>query len=321
MKIAVVGATGLVGRQILKELVCLGIADITAFASTKSAGKRLVEQGREFIVKGLTPEITFSDYQIALFSAGSETAKQYAPLFASAGCYVVDNSSCFRMDEDKALVVPEINGQAVFNYSKIIANPNCSTIQSVIAIKSLIEKLPVKAIDYVTYQAVSGSGVNGIMDLEREENQFYPRVIKQNVLPQIDQFSENGYTFEELKMINETNKILNLTDVEITATCVRVGVRNGHSVQIKLDFSVEVTYEQLKEILIDCESVKYIWDQSAYVTPRELVDTAQVFVSRIRLSPNKKSVLMFVVADNLRIGAATNTVNIAKVIMKGAQNV
>jgi aspartate-semialdehyde dehydrogenase len=315
MKIAVVGATGLVGNEIINELVKHGYTDLELFASSRSAGTKLMAAGVEYVVKEINEDVDFGLYKIALFSAGSETSKVYGPMFASAGCYVVDNSSGFRMDDDVALVIPEVNFDAVKDMSLIIANPNCSTIQSVVAIKPLVDNFNVVAIDYHTYQSVSGSGLKGINELRDKTSVFYPRVINENVIPQIDDFQDNGFTFEEMKMVNETRKILDIDILDITATCVRVPVVKGHSVSIKLRFDEVITMDQLKNVLNDEDYVKYLFNDQEYVTPAQL-DDATVFVSRIRIGFDQKSVLLFCVADNLKKGAATNAVQIADKLVK-----
>jgi aspartate-semialdehyde dehydrogenase len=315
MKIAVVGATGLVGNEIINELVKYGYTDLELFASSRSAGTKLMAAGVEYVVKEINEDVDFGLYKIALFSAGSETSRVYGPMFASAGCYVVDNSSGFRMDEDVALVIPEVNFDAVKDMSLIIANPNCSTIQSVVAIKPLVDNFNVVGIDYHTYQSVSGSGLKGINELRDKTSVFYPRVINENVIPQIDDFQDNGFTFEEMKMVNETRKILDIDILDITATCVRVPVVKGHSVSIKLRFDDVITMDQLKNVLNDEDYVKYLFNDQEYVTPAQL-DDATVFVSRIRIGFDQKSVLLFCVADNLKKGAATNAVQIADKLVK-----
>ncbi len=316
LKIAVVGATGLVGNEMISEVQRLIESDytITAFASSRSAGTMLEINDEQYEVEELNHNIDFTQFDYALFSAGGDVSREYASLFASAGCYVIDNSSAFRFEAECSLIVPEINLPSYKQKSKIIANPNCSTIQSVLAIAPLASE-GITTIDYVTYQSVSGSGIKGITELETGISGFYPKPISNNVVPQIDRFVDNGNTFEEQKMIDETIKILELSDVEITATCCRVPVYYGHGVNIKLTFEDEVNYSQLSALLVDTPAVTYLKNSSEYITQLEVRDTDHVYVSRIR-QVGKRSISMFVVANNIKKGAATNSVQIMKRIIE-----
>lgn len=254
-KLAVVGATGLVGRKVIEilEEYNLPISQVDFFASRRSAGTEFFFKGKQCIVKELK-ESSFDDkYDFAIFSAGSDISKKFAPIAASKGCVVVDNSSAFRMDENVPLVVPEVNSEEILNNKGIISNPNCSTIQAVIPLKALDEKYKIKRIVYSTYQAVSGAGHEGVTDLERgmkgEDPVKFPHPIFNNCLPHIDTFMENGYTREEEKMINETRKILKRPDLRITATTVRVPVVNSHSESINVEFENEFDLNELIDVL------------------------------------------------------------------------
>lgn len=316
LKIAVVGATGLVGNEMIRELQRLLTCEyqLRLFASARSAGKVLRINERDYRVEQLTADIDFDSFDFALFSAGGDVSRTYAELFAKSGCTVVDNSSAFRFTPECSLIVPELNLDSRHQKSKIIANPNCSTIQSVLAIAPLV-KLGIEVIDYVTYQSVSGSGTLGITELETGINNFYCKPISYNVIPQIDRFLDNGSTFEEQKMIDETVKILELEDVEITATCARVPVFYGHGVSIKVTFEQEIALETVKQQLISSEAISYITDPTEYITQLETAETDHVYVSRIR-KVGKRSIAMFVVANNIKKGAATNSVQIIKAIIE-----
>ncbi len=316
LNIAVVGATGLVGNEMISEIHRL-ITDqykITALASSRSAGRTITINDHQYQVEELTTEIDFGQFDYAVFSAGGDTSRNFAKLFADAGCYVIDNSSAFRFEDECSLIVPEINFESYHLKSPIIANPNCSTIQSVLAIAPLVD-FGIEVIDYTTYQSVSGSGLNGINELKTAVNDFYPKPITNNVIPQIDRFLENGNTFEEQKMIDETIKILNLNNIEITATCARVPVYYGHGVNIKVTFTEPINFEQISAALVDSPAISYLKDYSTYVTQLEVADTDHVYVSRIR-QVGKRSISMFVVGNNIKKGAATNSVQIIKKLIK-----
>lgn len=317
LKIAVVGATGLVGNEMISEVQRLikGEYQITALASVRSAGSTIVVNDAKYLVEELVDDLDFSQFDFALFSAGGDVSRAYAKKFGDAGCFVIDNSSAFRFEADCSLIVPEINIDTYKHKSKVIANPNCSTIQSVLAIAPLT-KLGITTIDYVTYQSVSGSGLKGISELSSGINNFYPKPISHNVIPQIDRFLDNGNTFEEQKMIDETKKILELDNLEITATCCRVPVFYGHGVNIKVSFTDRIDFDQILSLLVDTPSITYIKDQEQYMTQLDVANTDHVFVSRIR-QVGSKSISMFVVANNIKKGAATNSVQILQRIIEG----
>lgn len=319
MEICIVGATGLVGRQMLVEISEFADVNITLFASSRSAGK-VIEQGEEsYTVLELNRNIDFSKYQIAIFSAGKRISLEYAPLFAEAGCYVVDNSSAFRRDEDKALLTMGVNLEDIGKYnSKIIANPNCSTIQSLIAINQISKQYNIVDIDYVTYQSVSGSGAAGIRDLKLTsqgldpENYDYP--IANNLIPQIDVMIENGNSFEEEKMIFETQKILGI-ESDITATCVRVPLSSGHTVQIRLELDEEVNEEEIIGLLNKQDHLRVLEEELPM--PLNVHGQRHVDVGRVRVNSNNPRVVrLMCVADNLCVGAATNACQIAKYLME-----
>ena len=255
-KLALVGATGLVGRTAIKVLEekNLPISEYVFFASKQSAGATVHLLGKDYIVQELTEDSFDFGFDFAIFSAGGDTAKKFAPIAASKGCIVVDNSSAFRMDDDVPLVVPEVNSKDLEKHKNIIANPNCSTIQAVVPLKPLDDKYKIKRIVYSTYQAVSGAGKHGVEDLENTLKglapQKFPYPIANNCLPHIDVFMDNGYTKEEMKMINETRKILHKPDLKVTATTVRVPVINSHSESINVEFENDFDLEELKLFLI-----------------------------------------------------------------------
>jgi len=323
-KLAVVGATGLVGKTILKilEEKKLPIEEYVFFASSKSAGKKLSFLEKEYIVQELTPTSFDNTFSYAIFSAGSIIAKDYAPIAASKGCVVIDNSSAFRMSTNVPLVVPEVNPEEIKHHEGIIANPNCSTIQAVVALKPLDTKYSLKMIIYSTYQAVSGAGHKGVVDLENGikhnssygyELQKFPFPIFNNCLPHIDVFLENGYTKEEEKMINETRKILKKPQLAITATTVRVPVLNSHSESINVEFEKDFELSELEEILRKSPGiiVKDNINFEVYPTALDANEHDEVFVGRIRRDFSVPfGVNLWVVADNLRKGAASNAVQI-----------
>lgn len=325
VNVAIVGATGMVGRTFLKVLEerNFPIDNLYLFSSARSAGSKVEFKGKEYTVEELNENSFDRDIQIALFSAGGSISEKYAPIAASKGVVVVDNSSAWRMDENVPLVVPEVNPEAVKEHKGIIANPNCSTIQAMVPLKPLNDKYNIKRIVYSTYQAVSGSGVKGTKDLEDGikglENKFYPHPIAYNCLPHIDVFMDNGYTKEEMKMINETMKILNDYDLKITATTVRVPVVNGHSESINVEFEKEFDIEELKALLANSQGLELVDDieNNVYPTAFELSGRDEVFVGRVRRDFSvDNGINMWVVADNIRKGAATNTVQIAELLLK-----
>lgn len=325
VNVAIVGATGMVGRTFLKVLEerNFPIDNLYLFSSARSAGSKVEFKGKEYTVEELNENSFDRDIQIALFSAGGSISEKYAPIAASKGVVVVDNSSAWRMDENVPLVVPEVNPEAVKEHKGIIANPNCSTIQAMVPLKPLNDKYNIKRIVYSTYQAVSGSGVKGTKDLEDGikglENKFYPHPIAYNCLPHIDVFMDNGYTKEEMKMINETMKILNDYDLKITATTVRVPVVNGHSESINVEFEKNFDIEELKALLANSQGLELVDDieNNVYPTAFELSGRDEVFVGRVRRDFSvDNGINMWVVADNIRKGAATNTVQIAELLLK-----
>ena len=371
IRLAIVGATGLVGRTVLKILEerNLPIDEYVLFASSRSAGKKVRFMDRDYIVQGLNDLSFDSGFDYAIFSAGGSTSKKYAPIAASKGCIVIDNSSAFRMEPEVPLVVPEVNPEEIKNNHGIIANPNCSTIQAVVALKPLDDKYKIKRIVYSTYQAVSGAGRNGVIDLENGINDYmnkrstelangksnnnsnvmselegnsenfsyeltkfnYP--IFSNCLPHIDVFLENGYSKEEEKMINETRKILKKPDLKITATTVRVPVFNSHSEAINVEFENDFEMEDLVKTLSEFPNL-ILQDnlykareksdninsneQSTPIYPLAIKASGhdEVFVGRIRRDFSVKSgINLWVVADNLRKGAATNAVQIVEKLL------
>lgn len=324
VNVAIVGATGMVGRTILKVLEerNFQVENLYLFSSAKSAGSTVTFAGKDYIVEELKEDVFDRDIQIALFSAGGEISKIYAPIAASKGVVVIDNSSHWRMDPEVPLVVPEVNPEAIKNHNGIIANPNCSTIQAMLPLKPLHDKYKIRRVIYSTYQAVSGSGVRGIQDLEQgvngEPNSFYPHPIAYNCLPHIDSFTDSGYTKEELKMINETMKILDDYNLKITATTVRVPVKNGHSESINVELENPYELSDLISALRNAPGVVVYDDPTLnkYPTAVEFNDKDEVFVGRIRRDFSvDNGVNLWVVADNIRKGAATNAVQIAELLL------
>lgn len=327
--IAVVGATGMVGGKFLEVLTerNLPAENYYLFASAKSAGKKINFLGKEYEVIELKKEnVVDKKIDIALFSAGGDVSKEFAPIFAKCGALVIDNSSAWRRDPEVPLVVPECNPQDILKHKNIIANPNCSTIQAVVALKPLNDAFKIKRVVYSTYQAVSGAGVRGFNDLKGgicgEKPQKFPYPIFGNCLPHIDVFLDNGYTKEEDKMIFETKKILGDQSLKITATCVRVPVYYGHSESVNVEFEKNCTVEEVKKILSEAEGVIVQDDpkNSVYPMPITAENHDEVFVGRIRKDDTVESgVNLWIVADNIRKGAATNAVEIAeKAIELGA---
>ncbi len=328
INLAIVGATGMVGRTFIKVLEekDLPIENLYLFASSRSAGKIITFKGKEYVVEELTENSFDRGIDIALFSAGGSTSLKFAPIAASKGCVVVDNSSAWRMNPDVPLVVPEVNPEDVKLHKGIIANPNCSTIQAVVALKPLDEYYNIKRIIYSTYQAVSGAGMEGWQDLEEgikgNPPKKFPHPIFNNCLPHIDVFTENGYTKEEIKMIEETRKILHRQDLKITATTVRVPVFNSHSESINVEFEKPFDLEELKEVLRKAPGVIVQDDPENNVYPLAANATGhdEVFVGRIRRDESvENGVNLWVVADNIRKGAASNAVQIAEILIKDMQ--
>lgn len=325
VNIALVGATGMVGRTFIKVLEerQFPINTIYLFSSAKSAGTTVKFAGKEIVVEELNENSFDRDIQIALFSAGGSVSKKYAPIAASKGVIVVDNSSQWRMDPNVPLVVPEVNPEAVKNHKGIIANPNCSTIQAMVPLKPLYDRYGLKRVVYSTYQAVSGSGVKGVQDLEDgvlgKPNKFYPHPIAFNCLPHIDVFEENGYTKEEMKMINETKKILGDDNIKVTATTVRVPVRGAHSESINLEFDKPFELEDIFTELRNSQGITIVDNptKNEYPLAIDAEGHDEVYVGRIRRDFSvDNGINMWVVADNIRKGAATNAVQIAELLLK-----
>lgn len=325
VNLAIVGATGMVGRTFLKVLEerNFPIKNLYLFSSEKSAGKILIFRGQEYKVEALTEDSFNRDIDIALFSAGGDVSKKFAPIARDNGVIVVDNSSAWRMEKDIPLVVPEVNPKDIDWNNGIIANPNCSTIQSVVPLVKLHKELKIKRIVYSTYQAVSGSGVGGIKDLENgingEENKKYPHQIAYNCLPHIDEFLDNGYTKEEMKMINETKKILKDNSLKITATCVRVPVENSHSESINIEFENSVTLDGILNELKNSKGLILMDDiqTNTYPMPKYISGKDEVYVGRVRIDEScTNSINIWVVADNILKGAALNAIQIAEYIIQ-----
>lgn len=329
VNLAVVGVTGMVGRTFLKVLEekNLPIDKFYAFASKKSAGTKITFNGKEYEVEELKEDSFDRGIDIALFSAGGETSRIFSPIAASKGCIVIDNSSYFRMDKDVPLVVPEVNPEDIAKNKGIIANPNCSTIQAVVALKPLHDKYKIKRIVYSTYQAVSGAGRAGVLDLQNgikgEEPKMFLHPIANNCIPHIDTFLENGYTKEEMKMINETRKILHDDSLKITATTVRVPVENSHSESINVEFYEKFDLDELIKDLENMQGVVVLNDHTKNQYPLATISngTDEVYIGRIRRDESlENGINMFVVADNIRKGAASNAVQIAEYIIKNQFN-
>ena len=323
--VAIVGATGLVGQTFLKVLKerNFPVEKLYLYASARSAGKTVNFVGKDYTVIELKDENIKDDIDVALFSAGGSMSKEYAPKFKAKGAIVVDNSSAWRMEKDIPLVVPEANPEALDGHNGIIANPNCSTIQVMPVLKVLADKYGLKRVIYSTYQAVAGSGQKGIDDLEAnlkgEPSKNYPHQIAFNLLPHIDSFLDNGYTKEEMKMVEETRKILGLPDLKVTATCVRVPVKMGHAVSVNVELEKSFDLKDVFKAFEEKEGVVVKDDVSknVYPMPIEAEDTDEVYVGRIRRDESVENGLnLWVVADNIRKGAATNTIQIAETLIK-----
>ena len=323
--VAIVGATGMVGRTFLKVLDerNFDIENLYLFSSKKSAGSTIEFRGKEYLVEELTEDSFKRDIDIALFSAGGNVSKKFAPIARENGVVVIDNSSAWRMDVDIPLVVPEVNPEDLRTHGGIISNPNCSTIQSVVPLKVLHDEFKIKRIIYSTYQAVSGSGIGGINDLQEgikgAKNQKYPHQIAYNCLPHIDEFTENLYTKEELKMIEETKKILKDQNIRVTATTVRVPVKYGHSISINVEFENSFELEEVFELLKNSNGIVLTDDirNNIYPMPLDVEGKDEVYVGRVRRDFSVENGLnMWVVADNIRKGAATNAVQIAELVIQ-----
>jgi len=324
MKIAVVGATGMVGRKMLKILEERRIFpdDMIPVASEKSVGKNVSFNGKDIAIRSMQGAIDEKP-DIALFSAGGATSLKWAESFTAAGCFVIDNSSAWRMNEKVPLVVPEINAQAISKKTKIIANPNCSTIQMVLALAPLHWKYQTRRIVVSTYQSVTGSGVKGAAQLENERKnteveKAYPHPIDLNLIPQGGVFDETGYTSEEVKLIDETRKILGSQEILVTATVVRVPVYGGHSESVNVEFENDFELDEVKRLLTDMPGIVVQDDpeNSVYPMPLFAEEKDDVFVGRVRRDySNPKTLNLWIVSDNLRKGAATNAVQIAEYLI------
>lgn len=336
--VAVVGATGAVGQQMIQTLENrdFPISKISLLSSARSAGKKVMFKGQEVTVEEATPE-SFEGVNIALFSAGGSISKALAPEAVKRGAIVVDNTSAFRMDENVPLVVPEVNAKDLHNHNGIIANPNCSTIQMVVALEPLRQKFGLNKVIVSTYQAVSGAGAAAVAELKDqtrtilEGKEAQPKIlpvssgekhyqIAFNAIPQIDKFEENGFTFEEMKMINETKKIMNMPELQVAATCVRLPVGTGHSESVYFEIDAEgVSAEEIRTLVGDAPGTVLQDDpsQQIYPMPAYCVGKNDVFVGRIRKDlDNEKGFHMWVVSDNLLKGAAWNSVQIAETLIE-----
>ncbi len=324
MKIAVVGATGMVGEVMLKVLSesSLPVTELIPVASEKSVGKQIEWKGKTYSVVGLATAVEMKP-DVALFSAGGQTSLDWAPKFAEAGTTVIDNSSAWRMDETKKLVVPEINANVLTKEDKIIANPNCSTIQMVMALAPLHEKYKVKRVIVSTYQSITGTGVKAVEQLENEYKgtqgeMAYKYQIHRNAIPQCDVFEENGYTKEEMKLVRETKKILNDNTIAVTATAVRIPVVGGHSEAVNIEFENDFEVNEIRTLLSETPGITVQDNLEAFSYPMPLYAEGKndVFVGRIRRDESQPNTLnMWIVADNLRKGAATNTIQIAEYLV------
>ncbi|MEI6508306.1 MAG: aspartate-semialdehyde dehydrogenase [Bacteroidota bacterium] len=325
MKVAVVGATGLVGTVMLKVLAerNFPVTELIPVASEKSVGKKISFKGKEYLVHSMQQAIDAKP-AIALFSAGGDTSLEWAPKFAEVGTYVIDNSSAWRMHADKKLVVPEVNASVLSKNDYIIANPNCSTIQLVVVLQPLHKKYKIKRVVVSTYQSVTGTGVKAVQQLENERkgikgDMAYRYQIDKNCLPQIDVFLENGYTKEEMKMVNETKKIMGDDTVQLTSTCVRVPVMGGHSESVNIEFEKDVDVDEVKKILSQTKGI-IVQDDIAnfiYPMPIDADGKDEVFVGRIRKDESQPNAInLWIVADNLRKGAATNAIQIAEYLLE-----
>lgn len=325
MKVALVGATGLVGSTMLRLLEerNFPITELLPVASERSLGKSILFKGKEYPVM-LAADAIAQKPQLALFSAGGGPSLELAPLFAAVGCYVVDNSSAWRMDPSKKLVVPEVNGEALHKEDFIIANPNCSTIQMVMVLQPLHLKYNIKRVVVSTYQSVTGTGQKAVEEMMQQRSgksitEVYPHPIDFNLIPQIDVFQDNGYTKEEMKMVLETCKIMGDDNIKVTATCVRVPVMGGHSESVNIEFNNDFDLSEVREILSAAPGV-HLLDNPAnkeYPMPLFATNKDEVFVGRIRRDESQANTLnCWIVADNLRKGAATNAIQIAEFLVQ-----
>ncbi|MBN9383083.1 MAG: aspartate-semialdehyde dehydrogenase [Chitinophagaceae bacterium] len=325
MKVAVVGATGLVGTKMLDVLTerNFPVTELIPVASERSIGKEVTFKGKKYKIVSASDAIAAKP-AVAIFSAGGSTSLEWAPKFAAAGITVIDNSSAWRMDPTKKLVVPELNADALTKEDKIIANPNCSTIQMVVALNPLHKRYKVKRIVVSTYQSVTGTGVKAVNQLMNERKgvqgeMAYKYPIDLNVIPQIDVFLDNGYTKEEMKMVNETKKIMRDDSIRVTATTVRIPVVGGHSEAVNVEFENDFDLAEVRDLLSKAPGVVLVDDPSTqqYPMPKDAHDKDDVFVGRLRRDETQpKTLNMWVVSDNLRKGAATNAVQIAEYLVK-----
>ena len=325
MRLALVGATGLVGRVILQVLSerNFPISDLILVASERSIDKKIKHNNRSYTIISLKSALDLAP-DIALFSAGGETSLEWAPKFVEKGCTVIDNSSAWRMDPAKKLIIPEINANILTLKDKIIANPNCSTIQLLIAIAPLHNNFGVRRLVISTYQSITGTGVKAVQQLENEINgnigeMAYPHPIHKNAIPHCDVFQENGYTKEEMKLVNETHKILNDYKIGITATAVRIPVIGGHSESVNITLKKNASVDEIKNVLNNSEGlvIKDSPENNSYPMPVNSEGNDNVYVGRIRKDFSKpNSFNLWIVSDNLRKGAATNTVQIAEYLIK-----
>lgn len=324
MKIAVVGATGMVGEVMLQVLAerKFPVSELIPVASEKSVGKELEFNGKTYKVVGLETAVAMKP-DIALFSAGGQTSLDWAPKFAAAGTTVIDNSSAWRMDPTKKLIVPEINAGELTAADKIIANPNCSTIQMVLVLAPLHHKYGIKRVIVSTYQSITGTGVKAVQQLENEYQGIpgemaYKYPIHRNAIPQCDVFEDNGYTKEEMKLVRETQKIIGDSSIAVTATAIRIPVVGGHSEAVNVEFTKEYDLNELRALLAQTPGVIVQDDAENYVYPMPLFAQGkdEVFVGRLRRDESREKALnMWIVADNLRKGAATNTIQIAEYLV------
>lgn len=326
MKIAVVGVTGMVGQEMLRVLEerKVPVTTLIPVASSRSIGKKIQFNKQDYAVIGMQEAIDLVP-DIAIFSAGGSTSLKFAPEFAKVGTTVIDNSSAWRMSEAHKLIVPEINANTLTKEDKIIANPNCSTIQMVLALAPLHKKYGIKRLVISTYQSVTGTGKQAVEQMmqeragEKVENPAYPHKIDMNILPHIDVFLENDYTKEEMKMVNETHKILGDKNIQITATAVRIPVMGGHAESVNVEFENDFDINELRDVLKQTDGVLVVDNpkENQYPMPIDAHGKDEVFVGRLRRDHSQKNTLnMWIVADNLRKGAATNAVQIAEYLLK-----
>ena len=325
MKIAIIGATGMVGKEMIKVLsgFKLPISNLVLVASEKSLNQKILFNGKKLKVQPLNKKLLDQKIDIALFSAGSDVSKVWAPKFSEVGCKVIDNSSYWRMSHSHKLIIPEINGKQLSKKDMIIANPNCSTIQLLMVLAPLHKKYTIKRVVLSTYQAVSGTGKKAIDQLQQEQDgalvdKAYPHQIYQNILPQCDEFTDNGYTKEEMKLTNETRKILD-KNIDVVATAVRVPVIRGHSESVNIEFEHDFKLKEVRQCLQESPGLVILDNPHKNVYPMPLISEKKddVFVGRIRKDFTKENCIqLWIVSDNLRKGAATNTVQIAEYLIR-----